>query len=492
MRGSLALVLLAAQLGAAPAPAAAQAGTAPNVPLPLPERMRLCGVACFDLARVQDHYEVVSDGKVTSTYTVESFTPDSVVLHRTDAGGGTATLRGSMTGELTRVVNGEAEWLTPRHARGPFQLSWGAQLAAAQVPPLPIDAALAGKPPPPAPLMANTATGNLPPLIHVCAQICMTLEPRDGRYVSTSHNGWDPPGFHSLWAFESFTPQSVIVHRYDAPHMTNPGGLALDVTYAGQMSADGTQLVNPTINGQPVTLSMGWGASLAAVPGNDEEMKRFADARWHQLDEEHARKVHAQRVAFAMPVPAACQANPAGSSPAASAGGLHLALCECEMPDCPGADAAIWTIDGKEGSALWAGWPTIADLSVERFDAGGILIRRYNRSSNKPGLSAVYTGTLKGNEITGMATWSWYGFKGGAVQGPWHAWITNAAQQAVLVQYQKDVEEAVVRQRWGGLLDTLKVAGAVGGAAADPTTDDIPTLVHQAVYDGPERREHPR
>jgi hypothetical protein len=491
MRGSLHRVLCAAPLYAVLPYAAAQA-PAPNVPVPLPSQMRLCAQSCFGLARVQDHYEVVSDGKVTSTYTVESFTPDTVLLHRKDASGGTMVLRGSMTGDLSRVVNGEAEWLTPRPGYGPFQLSWGAQLEAAEVPPLPIDAALAGKPPPPAPLIANTAAGQLPPVIHVCVQICMTLEPRDGRYVSTSHNSWDPPGFHSLWAFESFTPQSVIVHRYDAPHMTNPGGLALDVTYQGQMSADGTQLINPTVNGRSVTLSMGWGASLSAVPGNDEEMKRFADARWRELDEEHARKVRAQRVGFAMPLPAACQANPAVRAAAPAAGALHIALCECEMPDCPGADAAIWVIDGKEGSALWAAWPTIADLSVERFDANGIVIRRYNRSSSKPGLSAVYTGTVQGNEITGVATWSWYGFKGGAVQGPWHAWITSAEQQTVLVQYQKDVEEAVVRQRWGGLLDTLQVAGAVGSAAADPRTDDIPTMVHQALYDGPERRAQPR
>jgi hypothetical protein len=486
MRALPCLLLLGAQLSAA-----APGSPAPNAPVPLPEKMRFCGMACFDLALTHDHYEVVTDGKVTSVYTVESFTPDSVILQRQDVNGATAVLRGSMAGDFSRVINGEAEWLTPQHVRGPFQLSWGSALQAAQVPPIPIVAALDTRPPPPPPLLLNTASAALPAVIHVCAQICMTLEPRDGHYISTSHNSWDPPGFHSVWAFESFTPQSVIVHRYDPPHPTNPGGLVVDVTYQGQMSSDGTLLLNPTINGKPASLSMGWGASLGAVPGNDAEQKRFADQRWQQSYQDAARKRHAQQVALAMPIPAACQPNPAVSAPSGAVAGFHLALCECESADCPGAGAAIWTLDGKQGSALWAARPVIADLTVERFDQGGVVIRRQNRSSDTIGLTAVYSGTLHGNEIDGEATWTWSGFKGGAAHGPWHAYIVSAEQQPVLAQYQQDVEQAVIQRFWSGLADVLNVVAAVGGAAG--TSDNsIPAQVHRAVYDGPERRAQPR
>jgi len=345
----------------------------------------------------------------------------------------------------------------------------------------------------PPPILQNSAeVKNLPPVIHVCAQICMTLELKDGRYISTSHNAWDPPGFHSVWAFESFKADSIIVHRYDPPHPTNPGGLVVDVTYRGQMSADGTQLVNPKLNDQSVALSMGWGAALALVPGNDADAKRFGDQSWKEAEAAAARARRAQQVALAMPVPAACEANPAAPTPAAvRSSPLQLSFCECENPDCPGAAAAIWSLDGNGGYAVWPNSPTIAELTVERFDAGGVIIRRRDRTSAQLGLTALYTGSIRGNEIEGDVTWEWSGFRGGAAHGHWHAVIGSAADQRTLSQYQQDVREAINNDFWHGIVDMLSLAGAVGGAASD-SQSNVPSQVHKAVYEGKERRAHPR
>jgi len=98
--------------------------TAPaDTQVPLPSTMRFCGLVCFELSLAKGHYQAVADGKITSVWEVESFTPNSVIFHRTDANGATAVLRGSMAGDLSRVVNGEAEWLKPNRVRAPFQLS---------------------------------------------------------------------------------------------------------------------------------------------------------------------------------------------------------------------------------------------------------------------------------------------------------------------------------------------------------------------------------
>ncbi len=455
--------------------------------------MRLCGVNCFTLTLVKGRYEAVWDqepGKIGSVYTVESFKPDSVILHRTDTNGATAIMRGRMSPGLNSVINGESDWLTPRRLKGTFQLSWGST-----VPPAP-SAAPASAPGTASapPNLVNAVHGaTLPPVIHVCSQICMTLELANGRYVSTSHNRYDPPGFHSFWAFESFAPTSVIVHRHDPPHPTNPGGAMLDVTYRGQMSSDETLLINPTtLDGQPVSLSMGWSAALALVPGNDADQEAFGQRARSQAWAAAAQRRRAKQVALAMPVPAACQVS-AGIAVAPDAAS-HLTLCECESNDCPGADAAIWTIDGASGTGVWPNRTTIVDLTVERFDAGGVVIRRKNLTSHQWGLTAVYRGTIHGNVIEGDADWIWDGFKGGVVHGPWHAYIAGAADAKVMSQYQEDVTQAIRKAAWDNLAAMFAIGGAIGSAAGSPESDDKDTAgwVHGAVYGGEERRSQPR
>jgi hypothetical protein len=89
-----------------------------------------------------------------------------------------------------------------------------------------------------------------------------------------------------------------------------------------------------------------------------------------------------------------------------------LYLLECELDQyCDGR----WTFNGQSGNALWPRNPDVtADLTVESFTPSKIVIRRNDTAPNP--FSAVYTGTLEGNHISGTvearagaqtATYNW-------------------------------------------------------------------------------------
>jgi hypothetical protein len=143
---------------------------------------------------------------------------------------------------------------------------------------------------------------------------------------------------------------------------------------------------------------------------------------------------------------------------------------------------------------VWPNRTTIVELTIERFGADGVVIRRKNMTSHQWGLTAVYTGTIHGNQIDGEADWIWDGFKGGVVHGPWHAYIAGAPDATIMAQYQKDVCEAIRRQAWDDLATEFAFWLAAGAAAGSPESDDknVAAWMHAAVYNGPERRAHPR
>lgn len=97
--------------------------------------------------------------------------------------------------------------------------------------------------------------------------------------------------------------------------------------------------------------------------------------------------------------------------PLAKAIKIPASLIECEADQCaPGRTGGCrWTFHGREGESHCRNGAA-ARLDVLKFDSDGIVIRRTEMpSSVSAGLTALYTGMLRGDKITGVGTWSWPG-----------------------------------------------------------------------------------
>jgi hypothetical protein len=107
-----------------------------------------------------------------------------------------------------------------------------------------------------------------PDVMHFCWTNCFTLNLDNGIYRRTD-------GTEETWTIESFTPDSVILHRHDAPAVWNNN--STDVVYQGQI-VDG-RLTHATVNGNPVPeINMAWGAALHTLPGSNAERDRRPSA----------------------------------------------------------------------------------------------------------------------------------------------------------------------------------------------------------------------
>jgi hypothetical protein len=98
-----------------------------------PNVMRLCAtpgnVWCGTYTWNNGHYDIVYDAGITATGTVVSFTPDSVIINRTDYGrttGYTGVLTGKISSQGTSIVNGD--WSDNNGVTGHFTATWGAAL----------------------------------------------------------------------------------------------------------------------------------------------------------------------------------------------------------------------------------------------------------------------------------------------------------------------------------------------------------------------------
>src|SRR5262245_51536721 len=109
---------------------------------------------------------------------------------------------------------------------------------------------------------------------------------------------------------------------------------------------------------------------------------------------------------------------------------IPLAMTVCEQ-GCPGP--ALWTFKGKNGLGIWHGGAT-AHLIVERFDSGGITIRRKEIATRvSANIEGLYNGRLEGNTITGTMSW-WVG-KMKPVVLPWTARIGTEIEQQVQARH---------------------------------------------------------
>lgn len=108
-------------------------------------------------------------------------------------------------------------------------------------------------------------------------------------------------------------------------------------------------------------------------------------------------------------------------------------MTECEGGQCVpgGGGPGIWTFNGRRGHGQWPGSGAIANLTVERFDPDDIVIKRTDVMGRTPGITAIYTGKLRGNRIDGDVTWSWPGHWNKSPVGKWYAIIEDAGDHSV-------------------------------------------------------------
>jgi hypothetical protein len=176
---------------------------------------------------------------------VEHYDADTVVIRRADSTGSAAGLTAVYTG--TRHgdrVGGEFTSSWPGHWNSKSG-NWYATVAAPISP---------------------------PPLMHFCDVNCITLQWDNAHYVVTTRYSWESADYSSIWTVESFTRESVILHRRDT------GKFALTAVYKGQISKEGDSLINAANPfhgaGQPANIKLAWGNALNTVPGSNAERDR--------------------------------------------------------------------------------------------------------------------------------------------------------------------------------------------------------------------------
>ena len=103
--------------------------------------MRFCGPAhCGTLTWSDGHYDCIYDDEVSrgsySTYIVERFGPEMVLIKRVDKGAGSAVLTGTISPEGNSIVNGKITYtgLDGTSGTNPFQLTWGSAYSLATGP----------------------------------------------------------------------------------------------------------------------------------------------------------------------------------------------------------------------------------------------------------------------------------------------------------------------------------------------------------------------
>jgi len=122
-------------------------------------------------------------------------------------------------------------------------------------------------------------------------------------------------------------------------------------------------------------------------------------------------------------------ARSAAQGPSKSQAAVPVTMTECEGTN----NCATWTFLGTQGNGQWPSGE-IANLSVEKFDADTVSIRRADSTGLSAGLTAVYKGTRHGDRIGGEFTSSWPGHWN-SMSGNWYATIGKAAQSLPSVMH---------------------------------------------------------
>ena len=98
-------------------------------------------------------------------------------------------------------------------------------------------------------------------------------------------------------------------------------------------------------------------------------------------------------------------------------------LFSCETAGCNAQSPQYgqWTFMGTKGQATWSRLRVTAQLTVERYDADQVVIRRVDNIGPTQGLTAVYKGKINGSRIEGTSQYSWPGHPLDGQSFPWFA-----------------------------------------------------------------------
>jgi Sel1 repeat len=132
-------------------------------------------------------------------------------------------------------------------------------------------------------------------------------------------------------------------------------------------------------------------------------------ATFMNVEKEAAAQSEAQQESGQEPLPSSTPLPP--PSPKAPPLPIPVGLEVCDG-DCMKGDGnfGTWIFHGMKGGGRWAKGGQVANLTIERFDAGGVVIRREDLpNSSSPGFTAVYEGTIHDSRIEGTATAKWPG-----------------------------------------------------------------------------------
>ena len=292
---------------------------------------------------------------------------------------------------------------------------------------------------------AQTSNQPLPPVMHFCAYNCMTLILQDGHYVVTAESGVkmkDGRTVTGTWTVESFSTDSVILRRVDATGFTG--------VYKGQISKDGNRLVNITLDGhRDPKMRLTWGTALNETPGSNAERDRMLTSQGTPGPSSTAPSAVQQPGVDGKsgqetsggansPVTASDVISSYAGKTALGEAFLNSVnpyidhrpfgadrptrLAECENTHCNDDGMALWNFHGKRGTSLWTF--SVAKLDVVSFDGVNIVIHRVDLPGTySAGMTAVYTGKLKGSRFDGTVIWDWPAQWGKPVSSPWYATV---------------------------------------------------------------------
>lgn len=160
---------------------------------------------------------------------------------------------------------------------------------------------------------------------------------------------------------------------------------------------------------------------------------------------------------------AACQQGPQYTVNPAD---IPAAMMECEGNNC--LFVGGWRFNGQQGQAHWL-QGAVANLNVERFDSGGIIIRRTDLTNSvSPGYAAVYTGAIHGSDISGTVSATWPGHWNKPVSLQWHAKVMSPQElQAQLQTLQQKAQGAPMTPEQRAQMEAgekLLIIGLLGAA----------------------------
>lgn len=104
--------------------------------------------------------------------------------------------------------------------------------------------------------------------------------------------------------------------------------------------------------------------------------------------------------------------------------GTRMLVCESVNGGCSQANSKfdiIWTFNGIAGTATSSANSATSHLSIQKFDSDAIVVQSVDDPGPTAGLAAIYTGSVRGTQISGTVQWSWPGHQGYPATGTFSA-----------------------------------------------------------------------